>query len=569
MRKKMIYTFLPLSLGILFFESFSYSQECKTSTSVNKVTLDFKTKKLDLSQVKSIKNGELYSVEISNINMNLFNVQINHKDSTTIVNVGIPSFEIFNLDSWSSLIKGIYSTTIATVQIPSPIADIQNNLKKLNDTKRDLIFSEFSLTIQKSRIERIILQNDEYKEQNTTNKILGQKEIESLVDNISDLDNRLDLINFNRQAVELEINKINSMIEAELKKLKLENERLSLAIEATLFVDKLKESILNTVGTIRNMNSHLANLNRRANSYLFSLYENTDSDNSSELQEFTSEILVSLNQDRDLVQKELDNMNKLNTAFAAFAKIHKEKFDKDSMLSELKLNFEKRYSESILKIEGIMSKTAQDKIHEFRDKLIHLENNKERTYLSIPYQCSSDISKLEITISPKKPEYGQVYKAEYIFPLSKMILGVSGGFYYGFGIRNDFYSVRETQDTDTTSSFNIVKEDEQKGEIGFASLLHIGYRPHKNLRWLGYNFVIGPAVSFAAQPQVRLTLGGGVAIGERKSILSINGLWMHGYTQKRSNVFQEDMSYSVRPEQITVSRLTQSFGLSIGYIYKF
>lgn len=395
-------------------------------------------------------------------------------------------------------------------------------------------------------------------------------ELEKL--NISD-SSKADLINKKTKIFELDsqLNSIANQFEKLNQAIKTEERRIQVLVKIENTEKQIGSQLEAIKPFIDEINLMVTKLNLQALSYLESLDSKPENPLIESLNILTlQEVFQKLNALRENVDRYKKEVMKIDEDYIEYKKSFTSLYETDTIIKKRDAAYNKIITDAKGLIDKELAKISQTKVLEYFSSIIHLENNKQRSYTSLPFQHNGDISKLEINIIPKKPEYGQSYKVAYHFPQSRFIVGIGGAFYYGFGFRNDSYSVSETATSDTTSYFNIVKEDEQKGEMGFATLLHLGHRLNiGNCDYFGYNFVIGPAMSLVSQPQFRLSLGGGLTFGPSRNRLSINALWMHGHTQRRSNVFQEGVEYSKKPEQITVSRLSQSFGISLGYIYKF
>jgi hypothetical protein len=158
------------------------------------------------------------------------------------------------------------------------------------------------------------------------------------------------------------------------------------------------------------------------------------------------------------------------------------------------------------------------------------------------------------------------------FPsFSKSFIGTGISFYCST-LHNDAYSIIQTKIDSSKSTYSLKKEKNISAEIGIAALLHFGektdYRLFNILPPIGYNFVIGPAVSISNTVKPRLSAGGGITFGTRQ-MLSINMLLIAGYTDRLSSAYDENSSYLTNPVNPTVSKLSFGFAFSVGYIYNF
>ncbi len=225
--------------------------------------------------------------------------------------------------------------------------------------------------------------------------------------------------------------------------------------------------------------------------------------------------------------------------------------------------------------DKIYATIGADRVAAWLRSVIHLDNNSEWKYRSLPMQLNGDFTDLEISIEPKKKEFGlPVYQTTIRFPdYSRWHIGAGMGFYYGFDFKNQSYSILANPVDSTTTEYTLMDEEMPKGEAGIATLLHVG-RNIFNSDWFGFNFAIGPALSFSKTPKPRMAAGLGLVFGlNSKQKITINGLGMAGYVDRLSNAYEISETKTASPEdvpeKVTVSKLAWSKAISIGYIYKF
>lgn len=284
------------------------------------------------------------------------------------------------------------------------------------------------------------------------------------------------------------------------------------------------------------------------------------------------------------LRKQIDSLKDIissqQTAYNKFAEGLLKSDETKKLITEdslIKLNdqrLKEGYTKAIAELTAAADKISYVKISGFFASLIRLENNKNRTYLSMPMQLNGDINKLTLTISPKVADAGlQSYNATYEFPRKSFYVGLGASFYYA-KFRNDFYSIKETQTSDTTSHFNLIEENPERREIGFASLIHFGWKLNRvcnrQTRGLfGIHGTLGPALSLSSKPQFRMAVGAGISLGRNRNMLTLDFLRMGGYVNRLSNAYSMNEDYSAKPEQVTVSKLDFQWSYSVGYIYKF
>lgn len=542
--------FYNLILSIILLPNFCFTQDT--------LKLDFETKNIQFGNIDKIKPGQFYILEIDNINMNLFNVSLSKKDSLIPISVPFPTFELLGFESLEKLISNINSSTISTEgnNVKNLLAEIQILSHKKATVENEL---EYFLTTKGIVLDQPLYNID-------INNLISTDIFSPFVEK-SDFDNKLSEISELRAALEFK----SAQLDTSRQQLN-ELDKKIYALDNLAIANKNIELVLLSVKPyFDNINSAVSRLNLHAISYLESLYSkpiNSIIGPRSEL--VLQESYIELNRLKEILKQKKNSVLDIEKEYNK----SKNKLDDlnniDTLIKNRESEFKKNIKSAIKDIDKEIAKISQDKLFEYISSIIHMENNKNRSYTSLPLQHNSDISKLEINITPKKPEFGQSYKAEYQFPKIRSIVGVGGAFYYGFGFSNEIFSIQETPTSDTTSVFNIVKEKEQQGEFGIATFLHIVHRLNIcGFEDLGINIVFGPAFSFSDRPQLRLAIGGGLSYGASRNMLSLNALLMHGYTQVKSNVFEEGDTYSLKPDQITVSTLSRSFGLSLGYIYRF
>lgn len=223
------------------------------------------------------------------------------------------------------------------------------------------------------------------------------------------------------------------------------------------------------------------------------------------------------------------------------------------------------FETTIGKAKGVVS---ADATHTLLNAIVLLENNQGNSYVTLPMQFTGDRTDMEITIAPRADSLlGQTYKTRLSFPLHKKeYAGVGLSFYYS-SLKSEAYSYIETADTDSTSHFNIVQEDESAGEIGVASLFRFGTKA-KNSDRFGIHASFGPGFSISDKVRPRVLYGVGVTIGKVHS-LAIDLGGSTGYVDKKSNAVDLSRDYSAKPESATVASLSTGIFISAGYLFTF
>lgn len=470
----------------------------KKFRSINSGTLD---KGILKSNCKRIQHGDFYQIKIKDINMNLFNVLIDKKDSTIVSNISFPAFDLIDLNTIESFIKNITLSTEAVTMIESALAEERNKSAAL--TKNNL-------GTEKSAIELKIIQLEKLK-----------KILEEINHKLKELKDQMALAAKEIEAINQSIALLNNQALAYLVSPDISATVSQYVFDPKLSFQKTADDLMGIAKNLGAIKNHLTILEDNYKDFK-ALYATSDPNNP---------------------------------------------FRSDSLVRQKDAELNQSFKKSISTIDAALSKISAEKVNIFFANLVHLENNAKREFVTLPLQYRGDLSKIKITIAPKKPEFGlQTYTAEYEFPMRRSYVGIGGAFYHA-SFSHDVFSVRELQNDPDPSEFEIVNEGPTNGEIGFSTLLHVGGKVYSD--WLGLHGSIGPAISLAAKPQPRLAIGAGFSLGKGRNMMSFNVLHMFGYVDRKSNAYQEDKTYKVKPENVTISRLSNSWSLAVGYIYKF
>lgn len=157
--KKILFVFLFALLGVVYAQ-----KEIKT------ITLDFESKEFDKeieSNLKKIKPGDWYQLEINNINMNLYTVNFEKKDSIIPKNSESIGFDRFDLSMLTNLVAAIIPGGNAVIPKTSPSPSVP----KGTDSKDPKILGE-----NKGEFNSTIVPVD-------SNKIKLEKEIKDRIEN--------------------------------------------------------------------------------------------------------------------------------------------------------------------------------------------------------------------------------------------------------------------------------------------------------------------------------------------------------------------------------------------------
>ncbi|WP_126972735.1 hypothetical protein [Gynurincola endophyticus] len=533
------------------------------------INFDFQSKSISFPQNR-IKKGDPYILTIDNINLNLYNVIINKKDSIISSDIQFPTVDLLGLDAIEKVASGIIRSTMSVTG------------KKIFENE-DVIEKE-RIKLSKKSQEAGDLKNRNIQkkgELDSISNLIDSSQNKGLKSKIESIAVKIKQDSLKRQYLLSEID----ILEQKIVILSNENIQL-LAAYSTDSLSIVKDQIALTKDLLLTqidfsksekdkIETLITNVYLRGLNYYQSLYKKPDNPL------IENKDLVSLHkileESKEISARShtiLNNVKKTEKTYLDFSKLYETIYNRDSAVKKLHGEIMKDFSQTKSALDSMIDKITLKRTAELLSSIIHLDNNSARSYTSLPMQLNGDMSKLSIDIVPKKPEFGQTYAVVYEFPHNKNYVGIGGAFYHATGksFRNDIYSVQEFATSDTTSQFRIVNEDSEGAdrEIGFATLLHVGTKITNFCKdLLGVHFTIGPAISLASTPQVRLAMGGGLSVGRNKNMVSIDLLGMAGNVQRKSNLYSENQAYDKFPEQITVSKLKTSFAIAVGYIYKF
>ncbi len=557
-------------LKLAFICVFSHFAHCQNPNSPSIVHLDFKSKKFVDTDFNTIKKGDFYQVQIDCINLNLYNVSIEKKDSNYVSNITFPNIEMLGVDQITKLSSSIISSTSSSVR-----SRLQTAKKTIEDYQA--VIKAHNLQIEELNSDRKFISD-------SLGKLSKKGFLPDSIQAIEKLELKKDLsfIDVKVEFAKEEVRVMNFEIDSLKRWISIQEIVIAKSGPDQLVLDLIAENkneiklkLTSSKSVFEEINKMVSSLTLKGLTYLESLNEKNESSlfiSNEEIQ--FNQIQRNSKNYRDQIDERIDEIVKIDTSFSQLKRLDKDVFEKNQLVKKASEELTLLIKESKAVLEKEVSKISETKINEFLIGLINFENNSERQYLSLPIQHNGDLNQLKVEITPKKPEYGPSYKVEYQFPAKKFYAGIGGGFYYATSMRNDVYSSREEKVSDSISDFYVVNENQKKGEIGFNTLLHVGTKLFncnssggRNL--FGLHATVGPSISLNASPQLRLSTGVGFSIGKERNMMTIDLLTMTGYVQRLSNVFEEGVAYNLKPEQPTVSKLRSSFAIGLGYIYKF
>jgi hypothetical protein len=462
---------------------------------VKTMEINFKTKEV-ISLPESINKYDFYRLKISNINLNLYKVSIDHKDSSVNSTVEFPTFEAMGLDGLTKMLANL-----------TPLTSISQVAKTLGKDKEKFT----DLTLEQKTMEI-----------NRENGIMDKGELLT--------------ITINKNVIE-EINKNIYYLQQQGYRLKKFN----------FSFDSLNLKVQNLYLSYFASDPAVGSLLRNNLKY--------------------SDILSTSQMYQTKIRTFIDMLEKSSLSYLDFFSKNKPVINADTSLRNTDKALKVAYAATIDSAYKMYQIFGTKNVSEWLTSIIHLENNCNTDYLSLPFQLKGDMTTLNVSIEQKKDEYGlPKYQTDLFFPTNqKMFIGTGISFYWST-LHNEAYSVKATTIDSLTTNYSIVSENSPKMEIGIATLLHFGGKV-KNSN-LGLSGTIGPAISISPIVKPRLTIGAGISYGKRQMV-AIDFLGIGGFVDKKSEVYSVNEIYNVKPEQITVSKLSFGWGISLGYIYKF
>lgn len=445
-----------MKLLLTLFLALSLSVSTAKAQTIDSVVIDMRN--LKNTRIPEIAENELFYIKINDINLNLYKVSIETKDTTISTALSIPTFESVGLDGLTKVVTEL------------------SNFNKFGKTGKNEIIKKFEKT-----------------DSTLIAKANALKQIDNSIDRL-DLDVQLDVLSY--------------LVENPADRLKLGSK-----VEYDTLLEKSK-IIRQNINKLR-----------------------TELENSSI--DYQSFFIPR----KDLIEKNAVYKARHNKITEAFQILNGS-------------------------IDTISKSINANRVAGWISSIIHLKNNSNRVYRSLPMQLTKEFKDINILIEPKKDEYG--------LPTYQTTLQYPGGlkFYYGIGmsfyasnLRSNNFGVITTQIDSSTYNYNIVAEEQDAGEIGLTSLLHFGIRIG-NYKTTYIHGSIGPALSLSSPIKPRLAAGVGISKGKKQKI-ALDFLVMAGPVTRLSNAYNTSTTYTTKPENITTGRLMFRGAVALGYIYQF
>lgn len=449
-----------------------------------KIVLDFATKKITAFEVKdTLRGGDMYQLQIKNINTFLYKIAIQTKDTITEHQLKFPGFGSLNPDSMKTL-----TATLSSLSLLSSVAPVYGQQKMLGEDE-NVRPTKTKKEIEAARIEAVKERID-----------AEHRQLQNNVDDLEIVKTRIDSQSF------------------AVKKFML-----------SALVEDTSNTIFNKLG------GKTYSIDR--------VLRSMDDIRSSLAQEQKSVI--------DNYAQYLDDLADYQDIINASAEIK----NADGKVKTIYDLLKKTIGDALALVDASI---CEDVLK----KMVVVENNRKREYLSLPFQLTGDQTRMHITIMPRDSgSYLQTYCTDYVFPWAKnWFVGVGSSFYVSF-LHDEAYSTVTTISTDT--SYKVIQENPGYIEIGMQAMMMFGFCQSD----YGYCYLsFGPAISISNKIKPRLLIGAGYALGT-KNLFTIGLNLIGGEVDRKSEAIQLDTKYARKPEQISVSRMDYGIAFTVGYVF--
>jgi len=196
-------------------------------------------------------------------------------------------------------------------------------------------------------------------------------------------------------------------------------------------------------------------------------------------------------------------------------------------------------------------------------QLINL-NKENFKYTSLPTQIKSDITKVDLSITPWNNSSNlSSYKATWQFPATqKSYFNFSTDFYFS-GLHDENYFAEQHINAPGDTTYSINQESTGKVEVGITALLHYGWYFSNGSNY-SFHLTFGPGLSIKKNPQPRLLAGLGLGFGRKNKILLSTGIII-GEVQRLRKYYQSNPTVKFPPTDLTTNVLKPNIFISVGY----
>lgn len=243
-----------------------------------------------------------------------------------------------------------------------------------------------------------------------------------------------------------------------------------------------------------------------------------------------------------------EKVNEIRKSYDSVVNIPANKvcLDKNKDLQTLHKKNLEIYNSFSAKIVEIRDQLKADKIMALVKNVRFLKNG-VNDYKSLPIQFNGEKTKVSLKFSPQKPEYNeQTYNMNFEFPKTNTnnywSLGAS---FFASTLTDERFSIISQMPNDSTTTYSVIEEKEDKLELGVATMLRFG-KKFEGKENLGYHGSFGAGVNIGKNVRPRLLFGAGISCGKKHSITFDAGL-IAGYVDEKSNAISLQEVYAVNP----------------------
>lgn len=497
--------FLIIS-GILFTSQTCYSQITST------IELDFKTKSFNNPfELEYIEEGDYYQLVISNFNSNLYKVTLATQDTILESKLEFPTFGSFNIDALSKIVTSVSAVATTTEDAAATAKDIVKNFS----SQELMMFFDVA---------------PKEKPSNKEEKILTA---------IKDLEER----------IQEEVAFLNA------QKTKI----LAYKTEIDTLIFFVQKKIIKSQMEYPDLSASVSNGDIDA-------------------------ITIRLSEIRQGLSDQLSDVILHNEDYLKFIQgfkpiLDEEKGNKDIIKQNILVKG--GYEALIKTIVGGLDSLNPTKSAQLLSSLVNIYNNRENKYTSLPFRLSGDLGTLEIKIEARDASKSllQNYTTSIQFPdpnKKNIFYGINTTFYIS-GLHDESFSIGtsekiKTRDsigvaipTDTVQNYTVYQNNTGSTEVGMQALLSFGFRIDSD--YLKGMLSFGPAINFNNTVRPRVCVGAGLAFG-RRNVLTLNGGWIGGSVDVKSEAIVVGGTGSeVKPDQLTNSKFSSSWFISLGYFF--
>ncbi len=506
----------------------------------------------DLSVLKNLKKGDYYRVRVTNVNLNLYRVSINGRDTSTAKPLDFPTFALFGVEGLGALASGIGNVVTSASQQAAASETEPANLAYVQTIRDDGGVQPIDYTADRAAIEALIKSGFSTTLYSAYTQAAPGEELQATQFEMIDLQKNGGTV---AAATEAKINlgSIKERMKQESDELARRSGSIIAIKDATdLAVSDAHRFILRTKVARKNapFASQLSDGAFHLDGLAATMYD----------------------QRRALVDQRSGIVQRADD-YDAFYEKNKAEIEKDDDLKALHGRITDAQKKIATTVGDAITALSVEKVNELMGTLVLLGNNTGQDYVSLPQQYNGGAGSVALRIDPidaAKTNLGSYATTLRFNDVDRTYGGMSLGFFIG-GLHDEAYSTLKkttaVNDSTDVSTYTLVEEEPGSIEFG-ASALFITGRKFANTDRVGYHFAFGPGVAISDKVRARLLFGPGLSFG-RKHMLMLNVGGILGYTQQLANNYTSDGIYSEKPEDVTVARLNTSLFVSLGYMFKF